>query len=326
MLYEFAMTPDLFDASAIDSAHMGDILVQILRGIISNGLIANLDKGKWEKHIVEERLNSLPPVIRERVIRCLTMLKDRNRLVRHPRSSFGRPVNDTQWLNLALESHNQVPFHGILLSQNIISAIAHKESYFIELSGALDSSQWLSMRNSRMLSKSPDDFKCILKPLLRHARKISLIDPYFNCYYTRFFDTVRMCFELAGQRIQETIQTQILIHAGDPDDYRQDPRETVEKRLDAWEQKIRRLPEFKNPHRCILHLWRQKPEGQVFHNRFILTDQCGVSIPDGLDCRTGAPAESNEWTLLDEEIRIKRLHDFDPVTSPYEHLGMREIT
>ena len=39
MLYEFAMTPDLFDASVANSdERAGIILVELLRGIAENGL------------------------------------------------------------------------------------------------------------------------------------------------------------------------------------------------------------------------------------------------------------------------------------------------
>ncbi len=36
------------------------------------------------------------------------------------------------------------------------------------------------------------------------------------------------------------------------------------------------------------------------HDRFILTDQRGISTPGGLDCRSHSQANSMNWNLLDE--------------------------
>ena len=61
MLYEYAMTPDLFDSKILNSNDASEInLVEILHGIAQFGLLANLHKDRWILH-VEERLNSLSP-------------------------------------------------------------------------------------------------------------------------------------------------------------------------------------------------------------------------------------------------------------------------
>jgi len=68
VLYEFAMTPDLFDASVINSdASARVILVELLRGIADNGLLANLHKDRWLRHISEDRIPTLPPALRDKV-------------------------------------------------------------------------------------------------------------------------------------------------------------------------------------------------------------------------------------------------------------------
>jgi hypothetical protein len=52
VLYEFAMTPDGFDTTVVDGdPTLGVILVQLLRGMCDNGLIANLLKDCWVKHV-----------------------------------------------------------------------------------------------------------------------------------------------------------------------------------------------------------------------------------------------------------------------------------
>ena len=62
------------------------------------------------------------------------------------------------------------------------------------------------------------------------------------------------------------------------------------------------------------------------HDRFILTDQCGIFTPGGLECRTHSHANSTDWSLLDEDVRQRRWNEYDPPVSPFNLLGEREIS
>src|SRR5262245_24601346 len=95
VLYEFALTQDVFDADMIedDPVH-GVTLVQVLRGMCDNGMIANLHRDKWIKHLQEERIPYLSPSLKDKILVCLTTLNDRHRLVRHPLRVAGDPSTD----------------------------------------------------------------------------------------------------------------------------------------------------------------------------------------------------------------------------------------
>ena len=109
MFCQFAMTPDIFCSEFLDSNNdpNGIILIEILRGITQYGVLANLDKGNWIRH-VKERANFPSPTIRDKVLTCLTTLDNRKRLVRYPKSSTGSPSTDFEWLNLVLSSHKTI--------------------------------------------------------------------------------------------------------------------------------------------------------------------------------------------------------------------------
>jgi hypothetical protein len=234
----------------------------------------------------------------------------------------GDPTSHNEWLDLALESHRRIAFHGIVLSQTLLETCGHNDNAFMELSTALDSPQWHNRRRSVTLTKCEADYRVALAPILRHARSVSLIDPYMSCHNSRFFDTVRMCLDLTGQRGHTPLPARIHIHAGNPQEDRDRP-ESVSDRLAAWERYLRPL---QHPHRITVFLWGSQPGGETFHDRYILTDQCGISVPAGLDCRTSSTPNSTTWSLLDEADRIRRLQDFDPATSPYQLLGKRELS
>lgn len=320
MLYEFAMTPDVFDATAVDlNPALGVILVQLLRGMCDNGLIANLHKNRWLGY-VKDRIERLSPGLKDKIFTCFNTLHDRHRFVRHPRRLAGDPASANDWLELALESHRRIPFHGIVLGHALLATSGHNDSAFMELRGSLDLPQWQSRRRSLTLTKCEADYRAALAPLLRHAKTLSLVDPYLSCHDARFFDTVRICAELVGQRGHAVLPCRVHIHAGNPSP------EPVPDRLNAWDRQLRPLIDPQHPHRFKVFLWGTRSGGETLHDRYILTDQCGVSVPSGLDCRVHSVPNSTTWSLLDEEDRARRLQDYEPVTSPFQWLGEREVS
>jgi len=324
VLYEFAMTPNLFDASVIDpDPRASVILVEILKGIAENGLLANLHKDRWLRHVQDQRITTLPPSLKDRILTILNLLHDRHRLVRHPRRHAGDPATDFDWLGLALESHGRVPFHGILLSQDLVDGCGHNCDAFVEFLGALDSPQWEARRRRTLtIRKCEADYRGALGPILRHAKKLLLVDPYLNPNRSRFLKTVEICSELLGRRVQERLPGRIDIHASA--EAQDSEGANVEIDLDAWRDKLRSLVGLHH-HVFRIHLWKRNPANPPMHDRFILTDQCGVSVPGGLDCRTDRDPASTDWTLLDEVVRAQRWSDYDPVTSPFQRVGYREV-
>lgn len=324
MLYEFAMTPELFDASTANvDGSAGTVLVELLRGIAENGLLANLHKDRWLRHVTEARVSSLPPTLKDKIMTCLKVLHDRHRLVRHPKCMSGDPSSDLDWLNLALDSHQRIPFHAIVLSQTLMDSCGQGCGAFVEFLGALDSPQWDGRRRRTLaLTKSATDYQAVLAPILRHAKSLSLIDPWLNSHESRYFDTVTICSNVMGQRGHARLRGRIHIHA-EYSKQKPDGR-TVSDYLDAWEQKLRPLIAA-DGHRFKVFLWESLPDSESMHDRFILTDQCGISTPGGLDCRTHSHANSTNWSLLDEDVRRSRWNDYDPAVSPFRLLGEREI-
>jgi hypothetical protein len=322
VLYEFVLTPDVFDRKVLGgNPALGVTLIQLLRGMCDNGLVANLHRDRWF-NCVEDRVEQLSadlPNLKDKILSCFKTLHDRHRFVRHPRRLDGDPAGDNEWLDLALESHRRIPFHGIVLSRALLVVAEHNDPAFMELSGSLDSPHWQNRRRSVTLTKCEADYRSVLTLLLRHAKTLSLVDPYLSCHDARFFDTVKICVEVLGQRGHAVLPCRVHIHAGDPSP------ESVSDRLNAWEYKLRPLINPQRPHRFKVLLWKPRPGRETMHDRYILTDQCGISVPAGLDCRVHSVPNSTTWSLLDEEDRARRLQDYDPTTSPFELMGEREV-
>lgn len=322
MLFEHAMTPELFDSAFLNTNDSHEIiLVEILRGLAQFGMLANLNRDGWIRH-VRERVNTLSPATKDKVLSCLSVLHDRKRLVRHPRSMTGNPISDCDWLNLSLNSHDRIPFHAIILSQTLMDKCNCERSEFVEFSVSLDSTQWNDCkRRTVTLNKSRADYRSNLAPVLRHARKIALVDPYLKCV-TRYIDTIKICSSLLGDRGHIRLSGQIEIHALKD---KQNPHPCIDDCLVEWERRLRPLAD-KHQHKFRVLLWKNNPDSELkMHDRFILTDQCGILIPGGLDCRDSSSANSTDWSLVDEDVRQNRWANYDSPTSPFELLEMIEI-
>jgi hypothetical protein len=76
-------------------------------------------------------------------------------------------------------------------------------------------------------------------------------------------------------------------------------------------------------------VWKQKKNGNKFHDRYIITDQFGNSAPGGLDCFSdGCEARANlcTWHLLEyEQARKVLAADLHHQKSPYHYLGSKEV-
>ena len=321
MLYEYAMTPDIFHSNFLDTNDTsGIILVEILRGLAQFGVLANLNRGSWIRY-VEPRVNTLSPALKDKVLSCLKILKDRNRLVKHPKSMTGDPSSDCDWLKLALVSHDRIPFHAIILSQALIDNCKYEISDFVEYSVALDSSQWNDCKKRTLtLTKSSADYSDNLAPVLRYARKLALVDPYLKCS-KRYIDTISICSNLLGDRGHNRLKCQFEIHASAD---KQNPHHCIGDCLAEWERKLQSLAD-KDQHKFRVYLWESKPGSESMHDRYILTDQCGLLIPGGLDCRVHSYPNSTDWSLVDENVRQNRWADYDHPASPFNLLERTEI-
>jgi hypothetical protein len=187
----------------------------------------------------------------------------------------------------------------------------------VELAAVLDVSWWVNRKNTVTVARTPVAYRAALAPVLRHAKKVQLIDQYSVPYEPRFSHIVRISLELLGKHPHDVLPGNLTIHAGDPPHLSGLP---VAKCLGQWQALLQPLvTQYK--HTCIVNIWRPRPGEQRHHARYIFTNQYGISVPDGVDCREGGQNDTTVWSLLDHEDWIGRLRHYDPPTSPLDLLG-----
>lgn len=318
MLYEFAITPDIFDKSSIDDDYANYIIVQqLLDGISDNGLIANLQDSLWIQS-VDERVRCLDQRWKNKIITLIKTLKDRKRIVSYPNELEKEPQQDADWLEIALKTYLKEAFHGIILGPNI-NYSAPTEPFIIHFREALESLLWRERRRTVYIFQNSSDYKAKLAPIMKHAKSLNIIDPYMF-EDDRYTNALKVYIDLLCKK-----NVRIRIHCGIRDSNVRPSDPILNQKLNNWEQFIKSILNPSMGHRIEILIWKKKRNGQRFHDRAIITDQCAVGIEGGLEnYRLGVPNKTT-LSLLDEEVKESRLRDLDKANSVYQLLRERII-
>lgn len=319
MFYEYSITPDVFDPAFLDGGSAAAvILTQLLKGICENGMISDLHKSRWSKDIARRVQEISSQSTKTNVMKLLGLLMDRRRLVRHPKAP-NNPADELQWLELAREAHGRAPLDAIVLTPELLARCGIDDEILIAVDDVLNSDPWMNRRRSTTITMQETDYRNLLPKILRHARRLYLIDPYLRPE-PKWTKTIEICASLMGQRGHAVLPGDIEIHTGDPRE-RSACRSPMEENAawDVWREDrfTSKYPE----HSLSVSMWEKFDIGERFHDRLLITDQVGFSIPGGLECTFGSATPSRTiWALLDEEDRSLWLSMFREGTSPYERI------
>lgn len=315
MFYEYSITPDVFDPAFLSGGpDAAVILTELLRGICENGMISDLHKSGWSRDIAT-RVKRIPSQsTKTNVMTLLEILKDRKRLVRHPKAT-NVPGDELQWLELAREAHGRARLDAIVLTPDLLARCGIDDEVLIGLGDMLGSDLWVDRQHSATIKQQEAGYRSLLPKILRHARRLYLIDPYFRPQH-KWTKTIEICASLMGQRGGDVLPGRIEIHTGDPGE-RQSPKDE-KATWDDW-RKDRFVPNY--PHTLSVSMWAKTDHGERFHDRFLITDQVGFSIAGGLDCTHPAGTSSDTvWARLDDKDRLLWLRKFQEGTSPYDRI------
>jgi hypothetical protein len=156
-----------------------------------------------------------------------------------------------------------------------------------------------------------EHYRSMLAPLLRGAKWLQIVDPYVSFESDQQFSIVKICAELLGNRRQGPLPGVITIHT----ERNPDEGSTVEIARSKWERQIRGLKhELVISHTFRVVIWQQDKGPDDLHDRFLITNQCGVSIPGGLACYSDDTTRKTFWSLMSHESYLEAIEDFRPET------------
>ena len=211
-------------------------------------------------------------------------LRDQNLIVGHPRSKI-KALSEKDWIDVAEISNDKKPFFSIVGSQEYNEHVSTIEDLIL-------SQHWSEERtSSHFIEQNEENMKKELVNMLPYAKKVTLIDPYFNTTKYTFRKSLELIAEQFGSRRGMRQRGSIQVHAK----YQQGQTDT-QQYADSWKRISKEIFQ-KYGHICSLYLWDNT--GKKMHDRFIITDQCGVQVGAGLDIRNEG---NSTWSKLEYNI------------------------
>lgn len=325
MLYEFALLPEVIE-EAVTSPDISKQreLIGLLRQVRENAMLVDTDSDAWSKQVrqVIELVSNEGPSYRAEIKMLFGQLLKHNRIVRHHLA--GSQVAD-DWLRQADDIRSICRFDGIFTSASLWSHLTELPDHYYPFPPPPEHVQrmdWYGKR-SRSTRKCRSEFMSVLDPVLRHAQRVDLVDPYINCENSHYKETLELCVELLSKA--HTGHPSLVIHAKASNNNH--GLNADEEWKASWTNYFQSISVSRS---LTLRAFRWKETSRErFHNRYVFTDQgVGLSIPYGLDCHEANKASQDSWQLMDIEAAQKEWTKFTsaPVYERVAKVEVRRLT
>jgi hypothetical protein len=213
--------------------------------------------------------------------------------------SRGLTFRPGSWLEQALEIHAQEPFHAILARE----PLAGNSSVITDsIVNELTDQRWY-VPTVRPVRKTAQDLASTLAPLLRGANKIVIVDPYFDPRNSAYREVLGALLSHTSSgrgpgRNLPDVELIVGLDEGRSDGGSAPLEKQLEntashKRVGATENLASCIPRsMRLTFRCAANF----PDGDKLHNRFVLTNFGGVSLPYGTQAL--GPSVFDDLSLL----------------------------
>ena len=295
LLAEYALTPDVFDVTSYASTEVSGLHIQSVKDVLLNeGLVRNLRDGTWVRLFSGDHRPS-----HRHGKELLRKLALQNRLISHPKERAAEPICDADWCNEALDSHRVIPLGGIIVTDCI--ADTYRDDPLVAPIHKLATTSWWAGRSpSVRLCRTLAEYTVHLGLVLRHVNSVMFIDPHLDPSRPQYQDFVRLV-QLAGCRTPAPL---VEVHRVC---YRSSGRQREIINPSHIEAQFRDL--LSGPMQATglviqVFVWDD------FHDRYLITDLVGISLPNGFDTTNALNARTT-WTRLGRHDRDDIQREFD---------------
>ena len=285
MLFEeYSLTPQLFDEETLRRNGVPSVSIShLLYEMKVNGILADLDAEKWHE-VVAEKMEGLSENSRNRLKKLMTLLRSRNRIVRHEEISKTPLEKEEDWIETALIEDGMKPYFAILHSGGVDTV----GDRVFSLNDFMDSVLWEKRKPNHVFMQTPENLRKHLRDFLSYAQSLEVIDPYFDPTEIRFRESLEIFVSMLAKRRGKRI-------SGRPIDiHTRDKSERNDERFIKDSRKLLKELERKYGHKLTMKVWID--ERNAWHDRYLITDQGAVSSSTGLDIRRKS---ESVWTVID---------------------------
>lgn len=303
LLAEYALTPDVFETTAYSSEEVCGLHLQVLKDVLLHeGVVRNLRSGEWGR-VFDDRARQW----HRRGKELLKKLSLQQRFVLADAVHGSAPQSDAEWCLEALGSHASRPFAGVIATD--ATAAPHIGNATVSSVSRLANAPWWATRSpSLRLGRTLVDYEAALGVVLRHANSLIFIDPFIDpTDYHQYGDLMRLLAGLKYRSVKPLVEIHRAAWYGGGNDRRPQVANVVGA-LSPYLQTAATTAGLS----VDVFLWDD------IHDRYLITDLIGVSVPYGFGTTT-APNAQTTWTRLGRNDRDSVQRDFDPAHRQPRH-------
>ena len=305
MLKEICITPNVFECGHITSANWKDIK-SLLQVIAYSGFILGLNNKDWKKSVFEN-IGQLEPMIKDRLSTILSMLRDRDRIVGHPKNNRFSGAKEEDWMDVALELNDIRNFYKIIATQ----AYGGK-AFTLKQLEETDIPHEFGLTGSTQILKTAKNLHKLLLPFLAYSKKITIIDPYFQLDQIKYKDTLKIVAECFRERRGKREHGRILIHC--KWNIKSKIEDLVKDDLVKWQKTIAEMSRKYN-HSIEVCAWERIDDSIKLHDRYFITNQSGLVSAAGTDVDN---SQQSEWSIKKYEELNTVLSQYNKNSSPFQ--------
>ncbi len=297
LLAEYAITPDVFDTTSYASEEICRLHLDRLREVmLAEGLVRDLRDGEWRQLFATNDREW-----HRRGKELIRKLATQGRLIHFRPASDERPIDDSGWCAEALATHNLYPLTGGVIVTNRVKAVFEDEELVASVDRLPTAAWWTRRSPSVRLPRTLDAYKEHLELVLHCANSISFIDPYLNPRRGGYQGFGRLLAMAGGRRPAPRIEVHRVCWEEACDKrFRPEFRERIERNFREALEPIARESGLK----IEVFLWDD------FHDRYVISNLIGISVPYGFDTTTN-PSAITTWTRLSRDDRDDVQREFD---------------
>jgi len=230
------------------------------------------------------------------------------------------------WLERAETEHGERPFRAIVATEN-----PREQSFVISIRDLVENGHELwRIPEQNPTRRTANSIAAAVSQLVRLCKRAVIIDPYFDPSKKRFRETFSAILSKCSENICGSDRIQVEWHTSIDrcfkDWVRGDERDPEDETLEY--QKLvsacqRELPELiPSGMQLKMVVWTQKEGGEKLHNRYLLTDICGVLFGTGSDEAENTDSdESDDIILLEEGQYMARYQQYLGIPPAFDIVG-----
>jgi hypothetical protein len=304
MIAEFAIIPDVFECASYPSPELAEVyLERLLDACRTDAIVRDLFDGRWSSYF-KQNFERWHPATKE----IIETFAKEGRLRSSPQILPNFPEENADWCHEAFASKKS-PLDMIVAAD--AKKLGYEDDPSITLVAKIHKTVWWQNRSpSVAVLRHTDDYLKTLRPVLKRANAFMFIDPHIDEREPNYAEFCHIFRDIKQQT--SAYVPRIEIHFSQKNDLSRS----------EWEKRVQKTSEAlkKSKLKAEVFVWPVN-----FHDRYLVTDIIGISLPYGFDIDTKGLNGETIWTKLGRKDREKIELNFEPNTGRYGEVRRFQI-